>query len=246
MIEAIAWPAALVLSLLVIWGVVKTGRIKSIGISKDALTVNAKEIPEAMNLRDEIKNAMDKRISEFDMDLHAAVKSATRKERRAILGAIGETGLCSAAANMVALELLGPLYRAVDENNFKRRLSIQARDQFVLTKLEEMHEDYEIIMGEVASDPCLVTGKPMTYPTWDVKKEGLEEIVNYWADAITKEVVRTCEKKVRTYRSYIHQFEAIKDGFYIQVCRDCIEKNIQYIYKMGATPDVSVLGVDNS
>ena len=230
LIKVIAWPVAIILVGVFVYLLVRRGSVQSFAMSKDGLTMALAP----MEHRDEARYFMDRRISEIDADLKYSAKAITQALRKPILRAVSGSNLCSAALRAIASDLRGPMYNALDENDFKHRLAIDNREKYITAKMDDLKDEYTDLLEEVSYDPC-AAGSDATihYPPWADVEPRLRKAVDVWTDKIIGEVVDACHRKIGVYKEYRPQFESIKDVRFVQIIDECIAKNQGYIKGLG-------------
>lgn len=227
LIKSVAWPVAIIIAAVLVFLLIKRGRVQSLGLSKDGgLSLALAPIER----RDEARYFMDRRIQEIDADLKVETREITQALRKPILAAVAGSGLCTAALRALASDLRGPMYHALDENDFKHRLTISRRAEYIRVKLAEMQQEYADLVEEASCDPCAAgPSATITFPTWGVVQPRLERAIGAWADRITAAVVGACRKKVDVYEEYLPQFQVADDSRFIEIVKGCIAKNRGYI-----------------
>jgi hypothetical protein len=227
----LAWPVAITVIAFYVFILIMSGKIRKASASKDGgISLDIAPIEARANVREEARYYMDRRISEIDDDLKTEVKLRTQEFRKPILAAVAGSGLCTAALRAIASDLRGPMYHAVDENDFKHRLSSENRAGYLSEKLDALQEEYEDLVGEASSDPCAIgTGATITFPTWAEVEPRLSRAVESWADKITVAVADACRRKIIVYQEYRPQFVEAGDERFVKIVDDCISKNAGYI-----------------
>jgi len=232
-IGPIMWPLAVLVGIILVFILIMSGRLKKASASKDGgiqLDMNPDEKEQRDNARAEADYFMRRRIDEIDESLKTTAKLKTQELRKPILAAVAGTGLCTPALHAIASDLRGPMYLAVDENNFKERLSKGQREEYIEEKIQALQEEYEDLVKETRTDPCAVgPSASIAFPAWPEVEPRLRLAVESWADRITLAVIDACRKKITVYQEYLPAFEDAKDQRFVKITQDCITKNAKYI-----------------
>jgi hypothetical protein len=228
-LNAIAWPVAVIIVSIILFTLVRSGSVQSLTAGKDGVSMQLVES------RQEREYYMNRRIAEIDQDLRAAIMSRTRDLKKPILRAVSGSTLCSAALRAIAADLRSPMYQAVDDNDFKHRLSKASRDQYLEKKLAELQDEYADLTTEASGDPCTAGPAAIVfYPPWEEVEPRLRRAVEMWAQWIRDSVIESCQKKIAVYEEYKPGFSAAKDKKFMEIVDSCIAKNKAYIQELEA------------
>jgi len=211
---------------------VRQGRVSGLTAGRDGIKLEMTPLDQ----RDEARHYMDRRIDEVDADLRLEARDITQMLRKPILKAVSPAGLCTAALRAVAADLRGPIYRAVEENDFKHKLAAENRAAYLGGKLAALEDEYQGLVEEASGDPC-IAGPTATiaFPSWSDIEPLMSQMLDAWAQAIASAVSRACERKINIYREYRPQFESARDTRFVGIVDGCIAKNEGYIKALGGT-----------
>lgn len=208
----------------------RSGKIATLAAGKDGLQLNMN----AADKRDESRYFMDRRIAEIDDNLKIEARAITQSLRKPILRAVASAGLCTSALRAVAGDLRGPMYQSTDENDFKHRLSLKNRAEYVAQKLAQLRDEYVDLVSEASIDPCAIGPTAIVvFPLWDAIAPDMEKMLNAWTEKIVVAVLAACRKKIAVYEEYKPRFEAAKDEYFSNIVANCIAKNQEYIKGLG-------------
>lgn len=231
--QAIGWPLAVIIGIIVLAVLVKHGKIRSLSLSKDGgIAVGM----ESLETRATLQHYMDKRIIELDDELGTNAKAISTAMRKPILRAVAGSGLCAAALRALAGDLRGPLYHAVDQNDFKTRLATPAREAYLADKVAALRDEYQDLVEEASYDPCTRGPDAIKFPTWEEAEPAIRRAIESWAASIIQAVVDTCRAKVAVYQEFRPRFEAAGDSYFIKIIDEKIAKNVGYIEALGGKP----------
>jgi len=206
------------------------GRISSLSGGRDGLQIKMTPLDQ----RDEARHYMDRRIDQIDEDLRLETRDITLMLRKPILKAVSSAGLCTAALRAVAADLRGPMYRAVEENDFKHKLSADSRPAYLADKLAALEDEYQGLVEEASGDPCAAgPAATISFPAWSDIAPPMSRMLDAWAQAIAAAVSRASEDKIEIYREYRPQFEGARDTRFVGIVDKCIAKNEGYIQALG-------------
>ncbi len=209
---------------------IRQGRVSGLTAGRDGIKLDMAPL----DRRDEARYYMDRRIAEIDDGLKVEARDLTQALRKPILRAVVSAGLCTPALRAVAADLRGPMYHAVDENDFKHKLSLQNRGEYIAGKLAALADEYAGLVDETSGDPCAAGPKAtITFPTWQSIEPAMSRMLNTWASQIIDAVTRACRRKIAVYEEYRGQFAAAKDDRFVGIVDGCIAKNEEYIKALG-------------
>lgn len=228
LLKITAWPVAIIVAIIMIYSLIRRGTVSSLTASKDGISLQLVES------RQEREYYMNRRIQAIDQDLHTQIMARTRELKKPLLRAVSDASLCSAALRAIAADLRAPIYQAVDENDFKTKLSSSAREDYLDEKLSELQDEYLDLTAEAGADPCAAGPAPVvTWPAWIEVEPGMRQALESWADRVTDAVAGACRQKIEVYKEYLPQFAAAKDKHFAEIVSGCITKNEGYLAELG-------------
>lgn len=207
------------------------GRLAGITAGKDGVKL---DLVTRIDARDEAKHYMDERIKAIDDDLKTETRDITQALGRPIRRALSGSGLCTPALNSSAQELRGPVYHAVNENDFKHHLALHSRQTYLDGKLAALADEYAQLVEDVSGDPCAAgPSATITFPTWSQLEPAMSRMLTTWGQEIAEAVIKACRRKIAVYAEYRLQFAAAGDEHYVKVVDECTAKNLGYIAALG-------------
>jgi hypothetical protein len=156
-----------------------------------------------------------------------------RKQMRHITGNMkinisnifSELRICAIARVAISSAIRYPLYESIANNHFTTELMPDNYKHYRERIIEMMKEEY-ISLSSVSQD---IQCNREALPSWDDVGKKLIICIDMWLKRISKEVIRTCEKKIAIYNTYLKDFMEASDKYRIDICKNCIEKNGRYI-----------------
>ncbi len=202
------------------------GKIKNITAGKDGIAIDMNSVDKRM----ESKHYLDKLIREIDGMIEFRNYKYTIDAGRELQRIINRaSSVCTPTLYMASEELRKILYQALRENDFKNKLAKANRKNYIEDKLRDMGTAYDDMLLVHERQDCSISNKEIQLPGFDSIKEGLVGALGVWTDNIRKTITSGCEKKIESYTQYMQVFMEAKDEYFINVVKNCIEKNKKYI-----------------
>lgn len=202
------------------------GKIKNITAGKDGIAIDMNSVDKRM----ESKHYLDKLIREIDSTVEFRMYKYTIDAGRDLQRIVNRaSSVCTPTLYMASAELRNILYQALRENDFKNKLAQPNRKSYITAKLQDMETAYADMLLVNERQDCTLSNKTIQLPGFDAIKEGLVGALELWTDNIRKTITRGCEKKIEAYTQYNQVFMEAKDEYFMNVVKNCIEKNKKYI-----------------
>jgi len=213
----------------------KLGWLPKVIINRDGIHFEAKtkkqEEKEFESGR--INKILDDKINAHDIDLFEFALEQTNKLERALRIKMRDVQCQSTRQSLMTC--IRPLWRAARKNNFKLTLRPEQIKEYMDALLKEIIVYYQELSIEKDISYCSINDniKCQDLPELNIIIEMLqEEIIDNWALPIRKEVVSTCQNKIKDYKEQIPLYEDLKDTARLRVANYCIKKNEDYIHNL--------------